>query len=163
MSAAPSVSYRGQGTDASFPGASVIEKDMSPTGDSFYGTNGSIVEPSVLLTHPQLVSLPEKLAEIASRRPRSARVVTPLRKHVDILIEDQTGTSQEENPEEYVQRVEQERKEQDALLQQLKEEEEEALREEARIAEEEEAIRRYTIQLFTPWHTFLVVVKRKVS
>lgn len=106
-------------------------------------------ESSVLLTDERLVSLPSKLAEIARHRPGSARVVTPLRKHVDTLIEDETGQPPSETPEEYAARLEQERAEEEELMRRLKEEEEEAARKAAQILEEEAALQRCALHTYT--------------
>ncbi len=132
--------------DASLSGSQLIGNNVSLAGVSDGGLNDSEAR-SVLLTDPRLSSLPSRLAEIASRRPGSARVVTPLRRHVDALIEHETGLPQE-TPEEYAERLEKERKEDEELLHQLKEEEEEeeeedTLREKARNAEEDDAIQRF--------------------
>lgn len=146
--------YSGDGS-TSLSGSSAIGEAVSfaEASDGDLHSGGEAI--SVMLTHPRLVNLPSRLAEIAARRPGSARVVTPLRKHVDTLIEHETGLPPQETPEEYAERVEQERKEEEELLQRLKEEEEEALREEARIVEEEAAIRRCT--------RFSVIVTDQIS
>lgn len=135
--------YSGDGS-TSLSGSSAIGQDLSFAEASDRDIQSGSEPRSVLLTHPRLVSLPSRLAEIATLRPGSARVVTPLRRHIDTLIEHETGLPQEETPEEFAERVEHEQKEQEEVLQRLKEEEEEALREEARIVEEEAAIRRCT-------------------
>eukprot|EP01043_Picozoa_sp_COSAG02_P052807 COSAG02_NODE_5745_length_4072_cov_9.799899_7_plen_192_part_00 len=144
-SAATSTTHEWTGAgDASLSGSQLIGLAGVSDGD----LDGSEAR-SVLLTDPQLASLPSRLAEISSRRPGSARVVTPLRRHVDTLIEHEAGLPPQETPEEYAERLEKERKEEEELLRLLKDEEEEALREKARKAEEEDAIQRFAHKLLS--------------